>query len=562
MTSQERERLDVDVLFIGAGVANLCAAYRLAQGVRKYNAEALAHGRQEMKIPSILVIEKGKQVGNHSLSGAIVDPIAFKELFPETPESELPFVSRIKREHVSMLSGRHKAGLPGIAIPKAMRNRGMYVASICDIVKWLAKKCEEIGVEIYTEFAVNDLIRDGNRIVGARVADKKTDREGNPLPGYTPGMDIGAKVTVIGEGSRGYIAGKLIREYGLDADANPQVWGLGIKEIIDIPEGRVEEGTVYHSLGYPLDAMTYGGSFLYPLGPTKVALGLVFGLDYPDPMLSSHDAFVRFKAHPFVAKLIEGGKVAAYGAKTMTEGGWFSIPRLSVDGAVLVGECAGFVNTLRLKGIHLAAKSGALAADKILGALVINDTSARFLDYRVEFDESWAGKELLKSKNYRQGFGLGLLPGMFLTGVSKFSFGILPPGRWRMHPDFTSLRKISGVRKQKKKDEMPADKDIYPDIETDLFLSGTVHDENQSPHCHILRNEDCKRCRKEYFMPCTRFCPAKVYEEELDENGVFKRIHVSFSNCVHCKTCEIKDPFENIEWVPPQGGDGPRYRNM
>jgi electron-transferring-flavoprotein dehydrogenase len=558
----ERERLDVDILFVGAGIACLCSAYKLARSVNKHNAEAHANGKPLIKQPSIIIIEKARAIGNHSLSGAIVDPIAFKELFPEIPETELPFISKVNREHVTMLTPKHGIGVPRIAIPKAMQNEGLYIASLGEIVRWLAKKCEEQGIEIYTEFAVTGFIKDGERITGAIIADKKTDALGNPFPGYTPGMDVYAKVTVLGEGSRGYLAQQLIEERGLDKDANPQVWGLGLKELIDVPEGRIGEGTVYHSLGYPLAANMYGGSFLYPMSPTRIALGIVVGLDYRDPMFSSHETLLRFKAHPMIAKLIEGGKVAEYGAKTMTEGGYFSIPKLSVDGAVLVGECAGFIDTLRLKGIHLAAKSGILAAERILSALSINDFSARFLDYRVEFDESWAGRELYKSRNYRQGFHAGLLPGMFLTGVSKFTLGLLPAGRMRLAPDSDSLAELPRGKRRNKKKKQPTDKDLNVDIETDLFLSGTVHDEHQKSHCHILRNEDCVLCREKYFMPCTRFCPAKVYEEELNADGTFKCIHVSFSNCVHCKTCEIKDPFYNIEWVPPQGGDGPRYKGM
>lgn len=562
MGNQERETLEVDVLFIGAGVANLTAAYKLKKDVELYNEKAKSEGKKTIDDPVFLIIDKGKSVGSHTLSGAVVDPISFKELFPEIKEEDLPFLAKVENESVFHFFSKGQIKVPEIFLPKEMHNKGCYLASIGQISRWLAKKCEEEGIEIYTEFAVNELIREGDKIVGAKIADKRLDKEGKPAEGYTPGMDVFAKAVVIGEGTKGFIAQRLIKEFGLDKDSNPQVWGLGMKELIEISAGRIKKGTVYHTMGYPLDFKTYGGSFIYALSDTLISIGLVFGLDYHDAMLNSHDKFLEFKYHPFVAELIKGGKVKEYGAKTIPEGGYFSLPKLAVNGAVLVGDSAGFLNCMRLKGIHLAMKSGMLAADKLLQALVSGNFNADSLDYKTDFENSWAGEELRRSKNFRQGFHGGMIPGMILTGLHMFTGGKIPGGRKTIPPDYKSLNKVSSSEKSVQGKKIKTDAELYLDLESDVFLSGAIHREEQAAHCHILDAKVCEQCREEYFMPCTRFCPAKVYEEKIDSNGKFEGIHVSFSNCVHCKTCEIKDPYQNVEWHPPEGGDGPKYQNM
>ncbi|MBN1865951.1 electron transfer flavoprotein-ubiquinone oxidoreductase [Candidatus Sumerlaeota bacterium] len=558
--TQERESMELDVVFVGAGVANLCAAYRFMREVKSRNEKAAAEGRPPIEEPTVLAIDKGAQVGSHTLSGAVVDPTTFRELFPDLEESDLPFVTPVKNDGVYYLTPSGKIPVPAPLLPKEMRNSGGYhIASIAEMTRWLAAKCEEEGIEVYTEFAATELLRDGDRIVGARIGDKGLDKEGNPGEGYAAGMDLLAKVTVLGEGTRGYLSQRLIRDFRLDAESNSQTWALGIKELIEIPEGRIEQGAVIHTFGYPLDISTYGGSFVYALSDTLVAVGLVMGLDYPNPLFNTHGAFLQLKAHPLVAEIVKGGKVVEYGAKTLPEGGYFALPRLATDGAVLVGDGAGFVNSMRLKGIHLAMKSGALAADRILNALTAGDFSARALDYKPDFDSSWAGAELRRARNYRQSYHGGLIPGMMATGMHMFSGGALPPGRKTMPPDHKGLRKASAGRPTPK---TPTDDALYLDILTDVYKSGSIHNEHQPPHCKILDPSVCERCREEYAMPCTRFCPAKVYEENLDPDGRFLGIQVNFSNCVHCKTCEIKDPLENLEWTPPEGGDGPKYQKM
>lgn len=558
--TEEREQMELDVVFVGAGPANLTAAYCLMKNVEAQNEKAKQIGAPPMEEPTVLVIDKAAEVGNHTLSGAVVDPVAFREVFPDVPEDGLPFRSCVTDDRVFYLTPGGKIPVPGPFLPPAMHNEpGYYVASASELTRWLAEKCEEVGVEVYTEFAVNELIVEEGKVKGARIADKGLDKEGNPTEAFAAGMDLEARVTVVGEGTRGYIAQQLIREFDLDAESNEQVWGIGMKEIVEVPEGRYPKGAVTHTFGYPLDMKTYGGSFIYGLDETHVAIGLVMGLDYRNPLLDTHDVFLQWKKHPLVESIVRGGKVVEYGAKTLPEGGYHSLPRLAVDGAVLVGDSAGFVNMMRLKGIHLAMKSGMLAAERIARALAGDDTSTAALDYRPDFEASWAGDEMRRSRNFRQPYHKGLIVGMMATGLGMVSAGKLPSGKMAMPPDYQSIDPAAAATPTPK---TPTDEDLYLDILTDVYKSGSVHREDQAPHCHILDPETCKRCHAEYGAPCTRFCPAEVYEEVLDAEGRFVGIQVNFSNCVHCKTCEIKDPYENVRWVPPEGGDGPKYQSM
>ncbi|MCX7046553.1 MAG: electron-transfer flavoprotein:ubiquinone oxidoreductase [Candidatus Sumerlaeota bacterium] len=560
--TQERETMELDVLFIGAGVANLCAALQLKKAVDAWNEKAKAQSQKPLDDPMILVIDKGKKVGNHTLSGAVVDPVAFKEMFPELGEKDFPFVTPVAEEGTYQFTKTGAWKFPPFLVPKEMQHHGCHIASICEITRWLAKKCEEAGIEIYTEFAADALIKDGDKVIGARIADKGLDHEGKPGENFTPGMDLLAKVTVIGEGTRGFLATQLIKDHKLDAGRDPQIWSVGVKELIDVPAGQVKKGSVLHGTGYPVPGDVYGGFFAYALSDTQVAVGLAFALDYEDPYLNTHELFLRLKSHPMIAKLIAGGEVKEYGAKTLPEAGWYAIPKLSVDGAVLVGDSAGLLNCMRLKGIHLAMKSGLLAGERVCQALVTGDTSAARLDYRGDFDASWAGKELQSVRNFRANFHggwIGMQVGKVFTGLHGFTGGAITGFRKTLPPDFKSLKPKSGFKPM---DKSKTDGKLNLYLETDVFKSGAIHREEQPAHCKIVSNEACLKCMNEFAAPCTRFCPAKVYEEQKDAAGVFTGIHVSFSNCVHCKTCEIKDPLENIKWTPPEGGDGPKYNRM
>lgn len=560
MTVEERESMELDVAFVGAGPANLAAAIRLMQNIEAHNNKAEKNGGEAIEEPMILIIDKAANVGNHTLSGAVIDPISFKTLFPNLSGEETPFITKVHKDQVYYLTKGGKIPLPGIMVPPEMHNKGYQLAALGEVTRFLAEKCEEMGAEVYTEFAANELMRDGDKIIGVKIADKGLNPDGTPGDNFSPGMDLEAKVTVLGEGTRGYLAEQLIENFGLAADKNPQVWGVGLKEIIEVPKGRIEKGEVIHTFGYPLDSHTYGGSFIYGIDNNQVALGLVFGLDYPNPLQDSHKLFLQFKKHPFVASLIEGGKVIEYGAKTLPEGGLFSIPQLAVDGAVMVGDSAGMLNSMRLKGIHLAIQSGIMAGDRIYQAMVHDDFSAAKLDYRPDLEASWAGKELQKVRNYRQGFHAGLIPGMINTGMVMFTGGKMPGGRKTMPPDHAGTQPAQG---QQETPKVETDENLYLDLLTDVYKSGSIHNEHQPAHCEIIDTEKCKHCFEQYQAPCTRFCPAQVYELETDEKtGAFTGIQVNFSNCVHCKTCEIKDPLANIRWHPPEGGDGPKYQRM
>jgi len=558
--TQERESMELDVLFVGAGPANLTAAYKLMRNVQEYNEKAEAEGKEPLEDPMVMVIDKGANLGNHSLSGAVLDPVMFAELFPEENLSSLPFARPVKSDQIYYLTATGQIALPGFLVPPDMHNDGSkYIVSLSEMTRWLAKKCEDMGVEVMTEFAAAQLLRDGQMVRGAIMGDKGLEKNGEPGHNFALGEELQAKVTVLGEGTRGYLAQELIEGWNLAANANPQVWGLGIKELIEVPAGRLPKGSVIHTFGYPLDFSTYGGSFIYALEDNLIAIGLVMGLDYPNPLAETHGLFLQLKKHPFVASLIAGGKVVEYGAKTLPEGGYFSLPQLAVDGAVLVGDSAGFLNTMRLKGLHLAMKSGALAADKICAALASDDFSAAALDYRTDFEASWAGEEMRKVRNFRQGFHDGMIPGMLLTGVHMATGGALPGGRKKMPADFEGLRPAASGKATAK---TPTDETLYLDLLTDVYKSGSIHREEQPAHCKILDPAKCRECFQRFAAPCTRFCPAKVYEENLGANGQFEGIQVNFSNCVHCKTCEIKDPLRNIRWTPPEGGDGPKFQKM
>ncbi len=560
MSEQIREEMEVDVLFVGAGIANLSAAYALMQHIEKHNAEAESTGLQPIEEPVILVIDKGSKPGSHILSGAVVDPKAFRELFPELAVEELPFTTAVKEDSVHYLTGSGDFTVPHSFLPQEMKsNHGCYLASLAETTQWMAAKCEEAGIEVYTEFSGQELLYDDGKVIGVRLGDTGRDHGGNEGESFTPGMDVFAKVTVLGEGTCGHLSQKLIEQHQLGSATNPQVWALGIKEIVRIPEGRVEPGQVVHTFGYPLAADNYGGSFIYAYDKDLVGIGLVIGLDYTDPYLNVHEAFLKFKSHPIVANIIQDGEVVEYGAKTLPEGGYFAIPRLSVDGAMLVGDSAGMLNAMRLKGIHLAMKSGMLAAEKIIAAMVKDSFTAADLDYRQELDGSWAGEELYATRNYRQGFHGGLIPGMINTGLYMVSGGKIPGGQKSIEADYTRMKKASSAKPAEK---IKTDKKLYLDVMSDVYLSGTLHREDEPSHISFKNQEKIFEDNKLYDSPSTRFCPADVYEKKTDDDGKFDGIQINFSNCLHCKTCVIKDPLQNITWVPPEGGEGPKYKKM
>ena len=552
----ERESVHVDVLIVGGGPAGLAAAIRLADLARSVGTQI-----------EILLIEKGATVGAHSLSGAVVNPSALRELLPDIAETEIPFESPVTSDRVLFLTGRSAFGLP--FHPPYMGNRGYYVASLGKLTRWLAGIAEKKGVQVYPGFAGHELLYEGERVVGVRTGDTGIDKQRRPRENYQPGTDIRARVTLLAEGARGHLAKGLIRRLGLDQGRNPQVYSLGVKELWEVPEGTLAPGDVIHTMGYPLRFNQFGGGFIYGYAHRHLALGLVVGLDYADPGFDPHHAFQVYKQHPFVARLLEGGRMLRYGAKTIPEGGLFSMPRLYADGVMLLGDSAGFLSLPSLKGIHLAIQSGMLAARAALEALARNDTSAEALArYETLFRDSPAYRDLYRARNFRQGFRRNLfLGGMhFAAQLATGGHGLSLSGRYTIEEDCDTLRGLAEVGRgvQARFGGTPEfDRRLTFDKATDVFHSGTRHDEHAPCHLIIPDPDKCRTlCIPKYGGPCQYFCPAEVYEIATDPRTGEKLLKLHPSNCVHCKTCDIKDPLRNIEWITPYGGDGPEYETL
>jgi electron-transferring-flavoprotein dehydrogenase len=555
----QRESLDIDVLFVGAGPASLSGAYHLAQLVKNHNEQGISPSLA----PSIAIIEKGKEVGAHSLSGAVLDPKALKELVPDFAQKGAPLDTPVAQDHFWFLTERGKTASP--LTPPPLQNHGHYVISLGQFVKWLATQAEEAGVDIFPEFPGAELIYDGSRVTGVRTGDKGVDKNGNLKPNYEPGVDIHTKVVVLGEGVRGSLTKQLVKEHKLDEGKNPQVYAVGVKELWEVPEGRLQPGTVIHTMGYPLDSKTYGGGFIYGLQGNLVSIGLVVGLDYHDPRMDPHQELQRLKAHPAVYPLLSGGTLVRYGAKALPEGGYYSVPRPWSDGILVVGDSAGLLNAQRLKGIHLAMKSGMLAAEAIFQALLSEDFSTnRLSQYEKLLRESWVEKELYNVRNFHQSFDHGLWFALFNGAIQMVTGGrglkdrmTARAGHERMLP----LKSLSDT-KAKRPAEFKVDGQVTFDKLTDVYYSRTGHEEDQPCHLVVQDLNICHtRCTTEYGNPCRHFCPANVYEMVEANNGQ-PRLQINASNCVHCKTCDIMDPYQIITWVPPEGGGGPDWVKM
>ena len=562
---EEREVMDVDVLFVGGGVACLSGALHLSNLIRQHNEQADREGGgKKLEEVMIAVLEKGAYIGAHGISGAVMDPGALKELVPDFVGKGAPLEGEVKKESVYLLTRGGKIGSP--ITPPPLNNHGNYVVSLARLNEWLGKLVEESGVYMFPGFAGTEVLYDNDRVVGVRTGDKGIDADGSKKPNYEPGIDLRAKVTVFGEGARGSLTKTLIKKYRLDEGKNPQSYVVGVKEVWEIPEGRIQPGEVIHTLGYPLKSDTYGGGFIYGMKDNKVSLGLLTGLDYRDPYLDPHREFQKFKLHPLVSALLKDGKPVQYGAKTAPVGGFFSVPKLTFPGGMLVGDSASLFISQKIKGIHCAMKSGMLAAETIFKGLVKEDVSENQLSaYREALIQSSVGDELYKARNFHQAFQKGLWVALVKAGLQYVLGGRILKARLTTEPDHTHLKRVADVYgKESPTDEEKGNikydgKNTF-DKETDVYYSGTTHEEKQPPHLKILDLETCyNRCTREFQNPCVRFCPANVYEMEIDEETGKRRMKLNFSNCVHCKTCDIKDPFENIVWTPPEGGGGPKY---
>ncbi|MGH9574168.1 MAG: 4Fe-4S dicluster domain-containing protein [Candidatus Acidiferrales bacterium] len=554
--SVEHEILEADVLIIGAGPAGLACALHLADLFEQHKS---AGKSPELSAENIYVLEKAREVGAHQLSGAILDPCALRELVPDF-EKSAPLDTPVTGDAAFYLTETGSFKLP--ITPPPLRNHGNYVISLNKLVKWLGALVEKKGVNLFTQFAGRELLYDGNGIAGVLTEDKGVDKNGKPKDNFTPGYELRAKVTVLAEGPRGSLTKDLVNRLKLDG-LNPQVYGIGIKELWDVQPGRIDAGYVAHTLGYPFGSDKYGGGWIYGLRDNRVSVGTVVGLEYADSLFDPHEAFQKFKTHPFIKRVLDGGELVRYGAKTVPYGGWYSMPRTYVDGGLIAGDSASLLNSQRLKGIHTAIKSGMLAAETIYEALCAGDTSAAKLStYQSKIDASWMKKELWAVRNFHQAFHGGLWGGLFHAGLQFVSGGrgLFDPMRTQAgYKDYEKLNRERVAIDQSTR--FKGDGKLTFDRLTDVYHSGTRHEENQPCHLHVLDTNICSdRCVREYGNPCQYFCPAAVYEMAMEAGA--PKLKINFANCVHCKTCDIADPYQIIDWVPPEGGGGPNYDGM
>ncbi len=538
-----REEMPCDVAIVGAGPAGLSAAIRLAQRAKDAGREL-----------SICVVEKGAEAGAHILSGAVVEPRALDELIPDWKERGAPLTVPATEDRFLFLTEKKSYRLP---TPPSMHNHGNYVASVANLCRWLAGQAEALGVQIFPGFPAADLFMEQGRVAGMITGDFGIGKHGERKPEFQPGLILRAKYTLFAEGCRGSLSQRLMEDFELRKECDPQTYGLGIKEIWEVAPDKHRPGHVMHSLGWPLKSDAYGGGFLYHLDNNQVALGFVVGLDYSNPFLDPFQEFQRFKHHPAIRPLLEGGRRLAYGARALNEGGWQSLPKLAFPGGALIGDAAGFLNVAKIKGTHLSMKSGMLAADAAFDALQEGREGDMLEAYPQAVKDSWIAPELQRVRNIRPGFRWGLWLGMLNAGIETLLQGKLP---WtlRNHADHTGLRPAANAPRI----EYPRpDGVISFDRLSSVYLSNTNHAEDQPVHLRLRDPELAIGLNlPEYASPETRYCPAGVYE--IVEESTGPRLQINAQNCVHCKTCDIKDPNLNILWTTPEGGGGPRYPNM
>lgn len=559
----EREVLDVDVLFVGAGPGTLAGAYHLQNLINAHNERVSSSGEGTALEPMIVLIEKGKEIGAHSFSGAVLDPVALRELIPDFEEKGCPIEKKIESEDVYYLGNTGSFRFP--VAPAGMRNHGNYTLSLSRFTRWLGGIVEEMGINVFPGFAGTEILEDGGAVAGVRTGDKGIDKDGNRKNNYEPGIDLKSKLTVFGDGARGFLSKQLIESRKLDAGKATQVYETGVKEVFEMPDGAVDRGHVVHTMGYPFKADCVGGTWIYSMNDNLLSVGLVTPLDYKDPFINPHDQLQQFKAHPKIAKILEGGKSVAFGAKVISAGGYYSIPKLFTGGALLVGEAGGLVDMSRLKGIHLAMKSGMLAAETAFSSLLSGDFSeAALAPYEKAVHDSYIGKSMYKSRHFHRAVSMGLPRAFFHLGIQQLTGGRDLLSYDNIEEDrysFESVAEYHGAGAELPEPPRQYDGTMFLDKLSDVYNSGTMHNEDQPSHLKILDHSVCyESCVDKYRYPCNRFCPASVYEMNKDEDTGEHSLQVNFANCVHCQTCDINCPMDNIRWTPPEGGDGPNYQ--
>jgi len=561
----ERESMDVDVLIVGGGPAGLCCAIQVMRDINAHN-EAINKGDKEGSTfdePMVVLIEKGNSVGAHGFSGGILVPKVLDKFFPDRSQWKFDMKTDVKEDVWSFLTESKRIPLLS---PPGHSNKGHMIISLSQMTAWLASEAEALGVNIFPDFAgVEILYGEDMGVIGVRTGDKGIDKKGNKKANFEPGIDLLSKVTVFAEGPRGTLTKQLIKSKGLDQDCSHMVYSTGVKELWELPEGRSVPGTVEHSMGFPLGKDEFGGGFMYHLNNNQMTVGFVTSLDYRNPHTDPHLNLQKFKTHPRIATLLEGGKLLGYGAKVIPEGGWDSIPEIAGHGFMIVGDSAGFLNLPALKGIHLAMESGVLAAHSCFDVMLKEDASGDALAaYKSAIEEGFIGEELKQCRHFRQHFDGNFFSGLITAGIDMMSKGKIVLGAHTLKSDRDNLETIATyyAGQQVPEENFVFDGKLTFDKVTDIFHSGTQHEEDQPPHLLVGNHSICAtKCVEEFGNPCVRFCPAGVYEmEENGDEGV--KLKLNASNCVHCKTCDIKDPYENINWVPPEGGGGPSYGRL